>query len=251
MSTIQEAIDCTKARKLQVNLVESGKINVLVLNNLDNRFNVEFCENILSQLDKLEEEKDLQGQVLVTVSTHPKIFSNGVDFENLNTKEEVDRVLRLMFDILRRIIILPIPSIACIHGHAFAGGLFFALAHSFRVMNFDRGWACLNELSNGIIIPEPLLKIGEEKLGLENFWEVCATGSRYTATQALKLKIASSAYEKEEILHKTYELAKRISKKNIEPVAFQTFNKDMFKGTIKACTEVSIYDLTLERIAKL
>ena len=49
----------------------------------------------------------------------------------------------------------PMPTIALINGHAFAGGLMLAMFHDYRVMNPHRGYLCLNELDFGAPLRPP------------------------------------------------------------------------------------------------
>lgn len=48
------------------------------------------------------------------------------------------------------------PTMAVINGHAFAGGLLFALTHDFRMMKHDYGFLCLAELNLDFPLPEGL-----------------------------------------------------------------------------------------------
>ena len=59
----------------------------------------------------------------------------------------------------------PLPTMTAINGHAFAGGLIFALAHDFRTMNANYGYLCLAEINLDFPIP----------LGLSDFLRVTLT----------------------------------------------------------------------------
>ena len=55
---------------------------------------------------------------------------------------------------LGKIATFPMPTMALIDGHCYAGGLFFAIAHDFRIMrNPSRFKLCLTEMVFGIEIP--------------------------------------------------------------------------------------------------
>ena len=108
---------------------------------------------------------------MVTVSTHPKIFSNGLDILNLNTKEDVRYILGELNKYVHRMLCSPIPTIGCVNGHAFAGGWFLAMAHHYRIMNSERGWICLNEIDLDVPIPKEMNIFGSQKIGSHNYWE--------------------------------------------------------------------------------
>ena len=48
---------------------------------------------------------------------------------------------------------LSIPSLCVITGHAYAGGLLFAMCHDFRVMKTDCGELWLSEISADLSFP--------------------------------------------------------------------------------------------------
>ena len=56
--------------------------------------------------------------------------------------------------LLTRLLTFPLPTMAVINGHTFAGGLFLALAHDFRTMRADYGFMCLSEINLDFPIPE-------------------------------------------------------------------------------------------------
>ena len=61
-------------------------------------------------------------------------------------------IIILAFNVINSFLCLPIPTVALINGHAFAGGCLLALAHDYRIMRSDRGYMCMNE----ILLPSPL-----------------------------------------------------------------------------------------------
>ena len=54
---------------------------------------------------------------------------------------------------------LPVPTVACINGHAFAGGCLLALAMDYRVMRTDAGFVCMNEIDMGLVASSAPSKI--------------------------------------------------------------------------------------------
>ncbi len=53
-------------------------------------------------------------------------------------------------DFLAKFLRFPMITVAAINGHAYAGGLMFAFAHDYRIMNEDFGNLCLSEIKFGI-----------------------------------------------------------------------------------------------------
>ena len=51
--------------------------------------------------------------------------------------------------VLARLKCFPMPTLAVINGHAYAGGLIFACAHDSRIMRGDKAKMCLSEAAMG------------------------------------------------------------------------------------------------------
>ena len=58
-----------------------------------------------------------------------------------------------MQGLLSRMLTFPVPTIAVLKGHVYAGGLILALCSDFRVMKADSGKICLSELAVGLAVP--------------------------------------------------------------------------------------------------
>ena len=58
-----------------------------------------------------------------------------------------------------RPILLPIPTVCSINGHAFGAGMMFAIAHDYLLQRQDRGYQCAIEIAIGIRTPPPELSL--------------------------------------------------------------------------------------------
>ncbi|KAI0096059.1 putative enoyl-CoA hydratase/isomerase family protein [Nemania sp. FL0031] len=91
-------------------------------------------------------------RALVLASTSDDVFSTGADLKERRTMTvpEVKRFLGCMRDVFARLEALPIPTIACVSGHALGGGLELALCCHLRVFT-SNATAALPETRLGII----------------------------------------------------------------------------------------------------
>ncbi|CAG8726755.1 11935_t:CDS:2, partial [Racocetra fulgida] len=106
-----------------------GPLFILSMKNGENRFNTTFIQEINAILDEIEftiQQENLERAALITIG-EGKFYSNGLDLEHaLNTPGFFDDYF---LKLLARILTFPIPTVAAINGHAFAGGFMFAIAH--------------------------------------------------------------------------------------------------------------------------
>ena len=119
-----------------------------------NRFNPDFCNAFLNNLDMVE--KETHATTLLITSTHEKIFSNGIDLDWLVPVLQQNDIARakdffyLLNRLFRRLVTYPLLTVAAISGHAFAGGAILCCAFDFRFMRSDRGYFCFPEVDLGI-----------------------------------------------------------------------------------------------------
>merc|ERR1712124_124764 len=81
-----------------------------------------------------------------------------------------------------RVLLLPIPTVCMIGGHAFGAGFMFALAHDYRVQRIDRGFLCANEVAIGVKTPPPELTLFKHAIPSSAFMETVLHAKRWTGT---------------------------------------------------------------------
>jgi enoyl-CoA hydratase/carnithine racemase len=111
-------------------------------------------------------------------------YSNGLDFEN--AIKDPTFMPGSLFPLWRRLITFPMPTVALINGHAFAGGIMTAMMHDYRIMNPHKGFLCLNELEFGASLQPPMASIFRVKLGMTTVRTMILESKRYPALEALK-----------------------------------------------------------------
>lgn len=125
----------------------------------DNRLTPAFCGAMLRALDQIELRKPSPTGVVITTSAIPKFYSNGLDLDlAIRTPGFTEDALYPLF---HRFLTFPMPTIAVLNGHAFAGGFMLAMHHDYRVFAGDRGYMCINELEFGAPLLPPMSGICE------------------------------------------------------------------------------------------
>jgi Delta3-Delta2-enoyl-CoA isomerase len=148
----------------------------------DNRLTPSFNNTLLLALDILENR--FPKGVVVTTSSIAKFYSNGLDYEN--AIKDPNFFKGSLFPLWRRLVTYPMPTMALINGHAFAGGLMTAMAHDYRIMNPHKGFLCLNELDFGASLRPAMASLFRVKLSMSTFRNMVLESKRYLALDALK-----------------------------------------------------------------
>ncbi|KAI0490524.1 putative carnitinyl-CoA dehydratase [Xylaria cf. heliscus] len=163
----------------------------------DNRLTPAFCRALRDALDVIEFGHE--PGVVVTTSGISKFYSNGLDLAlALSTPGFWEDSL---YPLLRRFLTYPMPTVALINGHAFAGGLFLAMHHDYRVFTGSgRGFACVNELEFGAPLPPPLAGIVRIKTTPLVYRSLVLEAKRFDAKAALEAGIVDAVGELDAVL---------------------------------------------------
>ena|SRR5436305_15256613 len=118
-----------------VTLVRDGPLFIMTMKTKENRFTTKFIEALFGALDEIEKAREQEaGKPAALITTgEGKFFSNGLDLEHaLSTPGYFENYY---LKLLIRILTFPMPTVAAINGHAFAGGFMFAIAHGKKSEN--------------------------------------------------------------------------------------------------------------------
>ena len=137
-------------------------------------------------LDEIEAESE--GDAGLVLTGDGKYFCNGLDLEALSklSKEAFGVFGADLMRAMGRLLVLPLPTVAAINGHAFAGGAILTACCDYRVMREDRGWICVSEVDVGVPIDPKLVAILKAKLPPATVRSALLEGRRYTGPEALE-----------------------------------------------------------------
>jgi Delta3-Delta2-enoyl-CoA isomerase len=159
----------------------------------DNRLTTPMCQSLqaalartLSVVQQQQQRSSPAKGVLLVTSSLPKFFSNGLDLDAVMALGPDIFFPRTLYPLFRAFLTFPLPTVAVINGHAFAGGLMLAMMCDYRVMNPDRGFACLNEVHFGAHLKAPMSSIFREKCLPRTYRGLVLEGKRFTGPEALE-----------------------------------------------------------------
>jgi enoyl-CoA hydratase/carnithine racemase len=194
-------------------------VAIVTFNNGENRFNPAFLDAVLSTLDDIEQ--NTEANALVVKSAHEKIFSNGIDLEWLYPfvqNKDLDTCKAFFYklnDVFKRVLMYPMPTIAAMNGHSFAGGAILSCAFDFRFMRTQRGFFCFPEVDLGIPFLPGMTALLDKAIPKYKMIEMQLTGVRLPAEECEKHNIIVKACPVEELLNEAVTFAKAQNKRRV------------------------------------
>lgn len=201
-----------------VTWTKEESVAVVSMNNGENRHNLEFAETMNSFLDQIAADTSIEG--LVLTSSDEKNFSQGMDVSWLETcwqNKELDQIKRCFYgmnDIFKKLMLIPMPTIAAINGHAYGNGAILSCACDFRFMRTDRGFFCFPEVNLGIPFFHGMNAILKKAIPYYKLVEMQFSGNRYTAPELEQHHvIVRACADREELMAEAVAYAGSFSKK--------------------------------------
>lgn len=194
-----------------------GQVAVVTLDEGENRLNLDFLGKFLDVLDEVEKKTD--ANVLVVRGAHDKIFSNGIDLEWLmpimqqNDTATAKKFIETMMTLFRKIALFPMPTIAAITGHAFAGGAILCCYFDFRFMRSDRGFMCFPEVDLGIPFLPGMMTAMKKAIPRYKLDEMVLTGKRVTAQELAEHHVITKACHIDQLMDEVMNFAKLQNKR--------------------------------------
>ena len=134
-----------------------------------------FCQAILLALDIIESR--YPPGVVITTSGISKFYSNGLDLDHASFTPGF--FPSSLYALWHRLLTYPMPTIALLNGHAFAGALMLAMMHDYRIMNPHRGYVCLNEVELGVPLRPPMTSVFRQKCSAQTYRRLVLEATRF------------------------------------------------------------------------
>lgn len=131
-----------------------------------------------------------------------------------------------------RLLELPLPTVAALRCHAFAGGGLLALAHDYRVMPAEGIYFGLPEVDVRIAFTQALTDFARSRLAAHVAHEALTSGRRYSGAEALPAGIAYDLVPADEILSRSVALAKSLSGKH--PPTYGAIKARLYRDVLAA-----------------
>ena len=198
---------------MSVEWKRDGGAAVVTMRAGENRFNLQFIADLTRALDEAEASSEPTALVL---TGEGKFFSNGLDLAWMtgDGRDRAGEVVTGMLRIFARLLGSPLPSVAALNGHAFAGGAMLALACDFRVMRAERGFFCIPEIDLGLPLHPGMAALIQARLSKKTAHEAIVTGRRYSGVEALAAGIVDHAVPEVDVLPRSLALAAPLAGKN-------------------------------------
>jgi|SRR5262245_4363279 len=193
-------------------LTRQGPVFVLTMRSGENRFNRRFVDALNGALDEVEGSA---GPAALVSVGEDKFYSNGLDLDWLTSEGSAQgpEFIAAFMACLGRFLALPIPTVAAMNGHAFAGGAMLALTHDFRVMRADRGFFCLPEVDIGLPFAPGMSALIQGKLDPSVCRDLMFSGRRIGGSEALALRVVDEAADAEQVLPRAVARAEALASK--------------------------------------
>ena len=123
----------------------------------------------------------------------------------------------------------PMPTVAWLNGHAFAGGLMLAIHHDYRVQNPAKGFLCVNELEFGAPLKPAMAGTFREKLPPATYRDLVLEARRFPGPAALAAGLVDALGGLDEVL--ALVRARKLVDKGKTGI-YGTLKAEMYRGAL-------------------
>ena len=201
----------------------------------ENRFHPDLLSGLESVLDAITSHQEPIALVLTGTG---KFFSNGLDVEYMAAHpSDAAATLTRVHALLARMLVLDLPTIAAINGHAFGAGAMLAACCDLAIMRSDRGFFCLPEADLGLPFTAGMNALLIARLSPPVAHRAMTTAHRYTAIEALDSTIVHAIAAEADLLDQATELARPLAGKPRH--ALGAIKQGMYAHVIEALRSTS------------
>jgi len=155
----------------------------------------------------LNEQLDLAGSQPILLTGTEDSFCSGLNLKEMLTysDEDLPAFLLAIDDLAVRLFEHPGPTVACVNGHAIAGGCVLTLCCDYRIAKQQDDLRIgLPEIKLGACFPPRMMSILRHRLNPQHLYEILIGGQLYDPPQALRLGLIDEIADDVESASKAY-----------------------------------------------
>ncbi|XP_078606791.1 uncharacterized protein LOC144879324 [Branchiostoma floridae x Branchiostoma japonicum] len=215
-----------------------GKVAIVSMDRGENRLNLKFLADLNAALDKVLSYPDVQAMVTTGVG---KFYSNGIDLDWL-MKQGLDiqrQFLDKFGEVKMRILTFPLPTIAAINGHCFAGGALLAVCHDYRVMRSKQGWFCMPEIYLELRFDPAMVALLKRRLpGGDVQRDILLFGKRFPGEECARRGVVDAVCEQEQLLDQAVRMAREcVGKSGFSRTMMKVMKEDVYREVVEVYQE--------------
>jgi len=196
----------------------------------ENRFTVELATQIHKALDQVEQQP---GPSALITTGHGRFFSNGIPLDQSIRNAPIELTLQL-YALLSRLLTFPVPTIACVNGHAYGAGAMLVLAHDYSVMNATHGWIGYPLLKIGLVLPIPLVELANTKLKQPRLVrDLFLQAKRLTGTEAHALGFVDDAAPPHDLMATAMRQAASVAPFGLDRAVYGGLKLNMYANAVR------------------
>ncbi len=203
--------------------IEDGLLIMTMSRSRANALNRDMVEQMCSVLDEAAADEKIRA--LVIASDQPRFFSAGFDLKEVfdYDRAQMTEFFGRFIDLYQGLNHLPLPVVAAVSGHAFAGGAVLALAADVRILaDGDYGFA-LNEIKLGLVLPPRMMSMLLNATGPGPARWILLSGDALSPSEALSTRVANELAPPDSVLERAKATARLLSER--PPSAFAAFKQ--------------------------
>lgn len=180
-------------------LEKDGNVAVIKMNNGKNQQDLFFAQTLNNLVTEVGQDEG--AHALVISSTDEKNWSQGINLEWMGKERQEGSIQNVteffvqLDQVYSKLMLLPMPVIAAINGHAFGAGAFLATACDYRFMNAHRGFFCFPEIDLKMDFLPGVFHMMQHKLPDFKLPDLLFTGKHATAMELERSFIVEKACE--------------------------------------------------------
>ncbi|MGM0576627.1 MAG: enoyl-CoA hydratase/isomerase family protein [Myxococcota bacterium] len=215
--------------------LDGGVVRLSLASGGGNPLTPELLAHFRELLDELEARPP---RALVLDGGRGKLFSGGFDVPTIAgyDRAQLSEFFGGFLEIMRRLVVLPAPTIAGIHASAIAGGFILSLACDFRVVEKVGLRLGLTEVDLGIAVPAGTQVILADRTSLEASRRMCMFGTLLAPDEAQRIGYADELHV--DARARALELASFLARKPGDAVAVtKSFTAHAVAARMKAADD--------------